>query len=205
MSTSGGRPRNRRGDGALLREEIVRGAGRLLEETGSEDAVTLRAIARTVGIAAPSIYAHFPDRESVLLAVVQDAFADLGRAMTMVDEADPVARLRAVCAAYLDFALTRPARYRVLFGGAWSAARAQETPTVAADAATVGFDVFDVLVRAVRDCADAGRSTGTDPFADATALWAGLHGLAALRPVTPMFPWPDGVLDRLVDRLVLLT
>lgn len=78
-----------------------------MEETGSEAAVTPRAIARTVGIAAPSIYAHFPDRESILLAVVQEAFAEPGQAMTTAMTAamttamteDPVTNLRRACAA----------------------------------------------------------------------------------------------------------
>ncbi len=59
-----------------MRAEIVTGAAAVLEETGSEDAVTLRAVARRVGIAAPSIYGHFDDRDQILLAVIADAFAD---------------------------------------------------------------------------------------------------------------------------------
>ena len=48
------RERNRRGEGGKLRADIVAGATQLLEDTGSEDAVTLRAVARQVGISAPS-------------------------------------------------------------------------------------------------------------------------------------------------------
>ena len=64
-----------------MRAEIVAGAAAVLEETGSEDAVTLRAVARRVGIAAPSIYGHFDDRDQILLAVIADAFAELDAAL----------------------------------------------------------------------------------------------------------------------------
>jgi AcrR family transcriptional regulator len=49
------RARNRRGEGSKLRADILAAATRLLEQTGSEEAVTLRAVARQVGISAPSI------------------------------------------------------------------------------------------------------------------------------------------------------
>src|SRR3954471_19008085 len=98
------RPRNRRGEGAKLREEILQAAARLLEESGREDAVTLRAVARAVGISAPSIYAHFDDREQILDAVVAEAFEDLSEAISNAVEQetdDPVRRLDVGVRAYV--------------------------------------------------------------------------------------------------------
>ena len=206
------RPRNPRGQGRRLREEILRAAADLLDETGSDSAVTLRAVARRAGIAAPSIYAHFADREAILLAVVQDAFTALEAHLRAASGtgADPVERLRAVCAAYLDFALHWPQRYRVMFGGLWDAVRAQNAagrpvrPTAAHEPLLVGDRAFTVLVRVLTDCIDTGRSRSADPFADAAALWVALHGLAQLRTTAPLFPWPPELLDVLVDRLALL-
>ncbi|MFB9925174.1 TetR/AcrR family transcriptional regulator [Amycolatopsis halotolerans] len=206
MNAAEGRSRNRRGEGARLREEIVRAAAEILDEGSGEDAVTLRAVARRIGIAAPSIYRHFADRDQILLAVVEEAFAELKErieaGLAKVDKPD--ARLRSVCTTYLDFALERPKRYRILFGGVWNAARAAGNPDMAPAAEEIGQDVFALLAQAVQDCADAGLSRSTSAFSDATALWAGLHGLAELRPAAPMFPWPEGVLEVLVDRLALL-
>jgi AcrR family transcriptional regulator len=68
-----GRTRNPRGEGGRLREEIVAAASRLIEEKG-EEAVTLRAIARSAGITAPSIYAYFEDLDEVLEAMVANTF-----------------------------------------------------------------------------------------------------------------------------------
>ena len=208
MTTPVDRVRNRRGEGGRLRAEILRAGTELLDETGQEQSVTLRAVARRVGIAAPSIYGHFPDRESILLAVVQEAFGELTGALRDGRAAaggEPVARLRAVSAAYLDFAQVRPQRYRVMFGGVWDATDAVLAATVTrAEVVALGQDALTVLAEALRDCVDAGRSASTDPLGDAVALWVGLHGLAHQRAVVPNFPWPAGIAAQLVERLALL-
>jgi AcrR family transcriptional regulator len=207
-TTTGPRERNRRGHGARLRTDIVTAAADLLDEAGTEQAVTLRAVARRVGISAPSIYAHFPDREAILLAVVQGAFADLSLALNAADpgaDADATARLWAVATAYLDFAATRPQRYRVMFGGLWNATDALRTASVATDdVAALGQDTLAVFVTALNACVAEGRSTSTDTGADVVALWLGLHGLAHQRAVLAAFPWPPDITERLVTALARL-
>lgn len=209
------RPRNRRGHGGQLRADILTAAAELLDEAGHEQAVTLRAVARRIGIAAPSIYAHFADRESILLAVVQDAFAELTAALraataggTCVDSAGDggaTARLRAVCKAYLDFAAARPQRYRVMFGGLWRAGDAVDSGAVSvAEATELGQEALGFLISALDACVAAGTSASTDTVADAIALWLGLHGLAHQRAVTTAFPWPNDIDDRLVVGLARL-
>ena len=200
------RTRNKRGEGGRLRPQILAAAAELLDEAGSEEAVTLRAVARRAGIAAPSIYAHFPDRQAILVTLVRDAFAELSATLSAAaTDPDPVVRLRAVCTAYLDFAGTRPSRYRVMFGGVWSAARALDGDAITeAEAADLGQDVLAVLVEALRACAEAGRSTTRDPAADAVALWLGLHGFAHQRAAATVFAWPQDIVERLVDPLARL-
>ncbi|GAB7044034.1 MULTISPECIES: TetR-like C-terminal domain-containing protein [Catenuloplanes] len=200
------RSRNRRGQGGLLREEIVKAAVELLDEAGDERALTLRAIARRAGIAAPSIYPHFPDQPAIMLAVVRSAFAELDAVLRAAVESaagDPRRRLRAICAAYLDFARTHPQRYRTMFGGLWVPTLGESSVTEE-DLATLGADSLGLISGALADCAAAGVSTGTDPAADAIALWLGLHGLAHQRAVTAAFPWPADIEDRLVGALAHL-
>jgi AcrR family transcriptional regulator len=192
------RTRNRRGEGTKLRAEILAAATRLLESSGSEEAVTLRAVARAVGIAPPSIYAHFPDREAIVDAVVDEVFREFGALLEAAVRADtdPVTRLRRGCAAYLEFAERHPNRYRLLFGRAELIERGPERPV---DPARAGS--FQVLADSVQRCVDAGRSTSTDAFGDACAVWVALHGYATLRTNLPSFPWPDG--QAMFDRIVL--
>ncbi|MFE4642986.1 TetR/AcrR family transcriptional regulator [Streptomyces sp. NPDC056730] len=200
------RARNPRGEGGRLREDIIAAAVELLDEEGDERAVTLRSVARRVGIAAPSIYRHFPDPPAIMLAVVQREFADLRDSLrSSVENAgdDPRRRLYAVCDAYLDFARIHPERYRTMFGGLWMPDLDSSSLTKE-DLATLGDETMRILVGALGDCVTAGRSTSTDPSSDAVALWLGLHGLAHQRAVSPSFSWPPDIADRVITALAHL-
>jgi AcrR family transcriptional regulator len=190
------RARNPRGSGAQLEAEILDAAGLILDETGRDDAVTLRAIARRIGIAAPSIYAHFADRNAILTALVEDGFRDLSNAIHSARSGvdDPVQRLRVTCRAYLKFAERRPQRYRLMF------ATRHHGPESGGYDTAAGAEAFHVLVGAIRDCAAAGRLVSADPFFGATTVWIALHGYATLHPARPDFPWPDD--QRLIDHLL---
>ena len=62
-ATARRRPRSPRGDGGQLRADIIEAARQILAETGAPEELTLRGVARQVGIAATSIYLHFPNIE----------------------------------------------------------------------------------------------------------------------------------------------
>jgi len=190
------RERNRRGEGGRLRADILAGATSLLEQTGSEEAVTLRAVAREVGISAPSIYAHFADREEIVDAIVDTAFADLNAAIGAATSAaqSPLERLRAGCSAYLRFAAERPNRYKLIFERQYLIA-APEPPVPA-----IRRQSFAALVSAVQDCINAGISASTDAELDSTAIWVAMHGYATLHSLMPGWPWPDS--DALLDRII---
>ena len=192
------RHRNPRGQGTRLSEDIVAGALALIERTGSAEAVTLRAVAREAGIAAPSIYAHFPDRDAVLMAVVVRIFDELTQAIeqgTKLAGQDPAGRLVAGCEAYVAFGLEHPARYSVLFSTQRPASPDWPEPVpIGPDGRPVpgfGAGTFALLVQAIQDCVTAGVSASTDAVADATAVWVALHGTVSLRTALPRFPWPD--------------
>jgi len=186
----------------------VSGALALIERTGSAEAVTLRAVAREVGIAAPSIYAHFPDRDAVLAAVVVRIFDELTEAIEQGLKSasqDPADRLVAGCEAYVAFGLEHPARYGVLFATQLATAPDYDKPVpIRPDgrpALPFGAETFALLVQAIEDCVAAGFSASTDVVADATAVWVALHGTVSLRSALPLFPWPDPA--AFVRRLVL--
>ena len=91
------RPRNPRGQGNRLRDEVVDAAAALIAENGPE-ALSLRAIARKAEITAPAIYRHFDDLDQVREAVVDSFFwalADYLRRAGQL-ETNPVDRLRAL-------------------------------------------------------------------------------------------------------------
>ncbi len=221
MSTTGSRATVRSGD---LGARITVAAAELLDESGDASAVTLRAVARRAGVSAPAIYGHHRDLQSIFLVVVQEAFAELSAALRTAAGTDQhsgagggagvendgpagaVARLRATCSAYLDFAARRPQRYRVMFGGLWTAKRAIESSALKrTDVEALGQDALAVFVAALEDCVRTGASTSSDTFADAVALWLGLHGLAHQRIVTAAFPWPADIEQHITTTLAHLT
>jgi AcrR family transcriptional regulator len=206
------RRRNARGEGSRLSEEIVSAALALIERTGSDEAVTLRAVAREIGIAAPSIYPHFSDRDAILRAVVVRIFDELTDAINASMESvgpDPVDRLVAGCTGYVRFGLAHPARYNALFSqhriGVLAGADDSGQPvSISGDGRpnlSFGKDAFAILLDGIVACVRAGESLSTDPLADATAVWVGLHGAVSLRIAMPGFPWPDSA--DMVRRLVL--
>lgn len=192
-----GRQRNRRGEGAQLREEILDAAHAVLSARGDEAAVTLRAVARQAGIAAQSCYLHFATRDDLLWALHEREFGALRAALESAGTPDdtPLDRLRARCRAYAAYAEALPGSYGLLFGGrgaahhAWGG-RLPGEPTSA------------LWIDTVAECVDG----GTDPDVVAADLWAGLHGTIALRRSLPAFPWPGDLgtaIDRLIDALVI--
>jgi AcrR family transcriptional regulator len=195
------RARNPRGSGARLRGEIVAAAATLIARTGSDQAVTLRSVAREVGISAPSIYGHFSDRDAIVEAVVSESLEQLHLAVADAVSAhpDPVEGLYAGCSAYVEFGISEPARYRVLFG--WSRPKGQSPQSD-----TRGLAAFNTRGTNLDACVAAGRSASTDTFVDAVSIWTSLHGQVMLRADLPEFPWPStdtvGEMVRSLARLV---
>lgn len=191
------RPRSRRGDGGRLRAEIIEAARDVLADSGDLRRLTLRGIARRLGIAATSIYLHFPDTEHLAIAAMEQSFADLGAATAAAAAgiSDPAEELLVRCRAYCHFALEHPGHYRVMF-------HLDLMPTLAANPDdTPGRRAFQVLVRVVEACQAAGAATATgDPFRLASLVWAAEHGLVSLRLSRPQFPWSD--IDGLVNEAV---
>lgn len=178
----------------------MKAAVEILETTGSPDAITLRAVARAVGIAAPSIYGHFADREAIIEEVVAAGFTRLtGLLKGAVAESDDVVeRLRLHCEAYLRFAAEHPSVYQLLFS--CGTVLGPDAPPLSL---TAGLEAFGVLVEAIEAVKEAGRSGPGDAMLEATSVWVALHGVATLRANLRQFPWPDAdlLLDTVIGRL----
>lgn len=192
------RRRSPQGEGGRLRDELIAAADRLLEQTGDEEGLSLRAVAREAGVAAPSVYLHFAGRDDLVRAVMAGHFERLRwlveRAVGAAGD-DPAGQLRAGCRAYCRFAVEQPGAYRVLFANRTAAVRElprQEVP---------GREAFDTLVGGVRGCMAAGVVPPGNPFRVATAVWTALHGIVTLRHSAPAFPWP-AIEDLVEDVLV---
>jgi AcrR family transcriptional regulator len=192
------RPRNPRGQGARLREEIVAATVELIDRLGNVEAVSLRAVARQAGIDPMSIYRHFADKDELVWAVLDTEFAQLAHAMEEAADGHqtPGDRLRARCLSYVRFGLERRGEFLVLFG-----TEGRPPPPQGRPEQLPGWPVFAALADDVAACLAArGTAPAVDATTQATLLWAALHGLTVLRLSKQGFPWPP--VELLVDHLL---
>jgi AcrR family transcriptional regulator len=101
-----------------MSHEIKEVARRHLAEDGAN--LSLRGVARDMGIVASALYRYFPSRDALLTALIIDAYDALGRAAAEAEAAVPRDDLRgrwlAVCRAVRAWALDHPAEYGLIYG-----------------------------------------------------------------------------------------
>ncbi|HEV7653944.1 MAG TPA: TetR/AcrR family transcriptional regulator [Mycobacteriales bacterium] len=188
QKSSAVRERNRRGEGDRLRAEILAATARLLEAAGSDEGLSLRGVAREVGISPQSMYLHFANLDELVLAVLADSHGLMGRDLDAAAdaEADPVERVIARGRAYLAWGAAHPGLYQVMYEG-----RLQSKPELEPGVLPPGR----TLLYKVRDDVRAAMAAGAIPDGDAESLayelWALVHGLVSLRANKPAMQWPD--------------
>jgi AcrR family transcriptional regulator len=192
------RQRNPRGQGARLRDDIIEAASRLLSDPGGPP-LTLRGVAREAGVAATSVYLHFADIDSLIVAVAERRFGELVR---LQDEArdentDPCQQVRAGCLAYCEFGLAQPGHYQVMF------ANPLPMPEDMPPDQFPGIVAFRRLTSTVALCIGA-EPTDEQTFLTGLLIWQQLHGIVSLRISRPRFPWPPlaETVNDAVDRIL---
>jgi AcrR family transcriptional regulator len=103
-----------------LQNSIKEAAWRQIAESGASS-LSLRGIARELKISAPAIYNYFPDRDSLVTTLVNDAYCSFGDHQLAAKELFPgedqiLQRFMATGLAYRKWALTYPQRYLLIFG-----------------------------------------------------------------------------------------
>lgn len=146
-----------------LRNALRLSAREILEEEGLA-ALSLRAVARRVGVSHAAPYRHFPNHEALLAELAVEGFAELRESIAAAAaspgaQADKIAEIGA---AYMRFVVRRPALARLMFGAQMS--NRATFPELAAAADAVGEEVGKALV---------------DP-AFGVAVWGAVHGIAML-------------------------
>jgi AcrR family transcriptional regulator len=175
-----------------LREACVRAAMELLEERG-ETALSLRAVARRAGVSPAAPYRHYADREALVSAVAAVGYRQLAECLAAAHPSPSTPeQLASVATAYVQFALARPALFRIMFG---EPCDRDNDERVAATAAV------SLYVRAIVE-----RSfPQADTDALGTAVWALVHGLAYLHLDGKLdAPTPAAVADRVTGAIQAL-
>jgi AcrR family transcriptional regulator len=188
------RVRARRGFGDRLRDEILDAATALLLETGHARSVSIRSVARRVGVTPPSIYLHFVDKDALLDAVCARYFEKLDVEMQRVasEYTSPVEVLRAQGLTYVRFATETPELYRIATMGEW---RSGSTIDM-----TLDTSAFQHMRDTVQMLVEDGVYLRDDPTTVALEIWSAAHGVAAMLIAKPHLPFGDA--EAFADRVL---
>ena len=155
-----------------LREDLLRTSRELLDE-GGPAALSMREVARRAGCTHQAPYHDFPNREAILAALVEAGFDELANRLREARDKTGTEDLRAVVEAsgnaYVEFALTNPGVFRIMFR------RDMCDPTRFPGIQVASRRTYDELGRLAR------IRFGEHAIREhETALWASVHGLAVL-------------------------
>ncbi|OBH19233.1 TetR/AcrR family transcriptional regulator [Mycolicibacter sinensis] len=146
---------------------LVRAAMELLEDNGATE-LSLRAAARRAGVSTAAPYRHFADRNALLSAIAAVGYRELASDLVAAHPAPKTADdLAGIAVAYVQFALSRPGLFRVMFTERCDPSNAERVAAVTAIQDYLNFAVQQVFPSA-------------DPGAMSTAVWGLVHGLAFL-------------------------
>ena len=187
---------------AELIREITEIARRQLATEGAAG-LSLRAVAREMGMVSSAIYRYFPSRDDLLTALIIDGYNAIGAAVERAEAACPrddyPGRWLAGCQAARDWALAHPHEYALVYGSPVPGYRAPEQPIGPASRAAAVFGSIVSDAHRAGALTQAGRPPAPASFApdaarlrdsvlagvpdDVAALtlaaWAGLFGLVS--------------------------
>jgi AcrR family transcriptional regulator len=157
-----------------LRSALLVAAEQMVRERGVQD-LSLRELAREVGVSHGAPRRHFPDRQALLDALAESGFERLGAELRAAaeragDEFQP--RLEATAAAYIRFATADPALLDLMF-----ASKHRTTEPTLHDAME---RAFSVMMELILQGQEIGRLQPGDPERVGLVLFSTIQGIAAL-------------------------
>ena len=156
---------------AMMREEILEAARKLVQEHGFEG-LAMRALGREVGVTAPTLYDYFPSKEAVVKALFLQGIALLHEAFDKaeVTAAPGAERLQAMFNAYREFGVSHPDLYQLMFG--------RIDPSFKPDDEAIerAGTIPERAYRVVQDAMDLGEIRRGDPGQVCNTMWVLAHG-----------------------------
>jgi AcrR family transcriptional regulator len=159
---------------SVVRAAVLDAAKRLLVTEGPA-ALTVRRISGEVGCSTKVIYTLFGGKDGLGEALWLEGFARFERALLAVPpHDDPLELLHRGLMAYREYALGEPDYYRVMFLGALPGLKPRP------EAVRAARRTFELLVREVAECLEAGVLRGAEAAEIADVLWMAVHGAVSL-------------------------
>jgi len=153
-----------------LRDALVQAALREAERGGPE-AISIKALARELGVSQPAPYRHFGDRDALLAAVTAEAFRQFSATLReAVAKPSRQSKLSRFARATVEFGLRRSGIYRLMFGS-----RTMACAPKSSELHMAAMETFGLLIEALE-----APAVGFLRERSALKLWAALHGVVML-------------------------
>jgi AcrR family transcriptional regulator len=159
-----------------LKEACVQVAREVIAESGLE-ALSLRDVARRLGVSHQAPYKHYPSRDHLLAEVMRRCFVGFAQYLEQGAQRPEFAQLPmgGLGRLYLEYAQANPLEYRLMFGTPWPPAA--DHPELQ-EAARHAFDMLRAALRRLHGVAADAEHHRAD--LDAVCIWACVHGLSTL-------------------------
>jgi AcrR family transcriptional regulator len=153
-----------------LRDALVQAA--LVEaEQGGPEAISLKALAKQLGVSQPAPYRHFTDRQALLEAVTAEAFRQFNAVLReSVRKPSKRSKLSRLAQAALDFGLRRNGIYRLMFASRTMACSPRDS-----ELHNAAMESFGLLLDALE-----APAVGLLRERQALKIWAAMHGVVML-------------------------
>lgn len=159
-----------------LRSQIIRTALEIISEHGLEK-VSMRGLGQRIGVSRMAPYRHFSDKSALLSAIAEEGYKKLTAVLKDSNARlsdDSVTRLLNIGVAYVEFAVSNPVHYRMMFGNEIKAENRTPELVSAAEGS------FNELLSAVKVCQDEKKIKPFNTFVVANTLWSTTHGISSL-------------------------
>lgn len=158
-----------------LRDAIIKTSLRLVEKNGVEN-LSIREVAKAVGVTHQAPYRHFKDRDDLLAALAQEGFEKLSLEMApaVAGAGDPLEKIIRIGECYLEWAYKNPEHFRLMFN---RAIPNYDKSTGLRAASAKSLEGFLLIVA---ENQNAGIIKSKDTRAVARQVWAAMHGAAIL-------------------------
>jgi AcrR family transcriptional regulator len=171
-----------------IRARILDAAREMFAADGVES-VTMRRIAERIEYSPTAIYFHFKDKEALLAELCDQDFRAFAQNFSRAAAvADPIERLRAAGRVYVEFGLTHPSHYRVMF---MTPKPPQEEHAIVKGNPEEDSYAFLKLIVSQAIAEGRLRDELSDVDLVSQVIWAGVHGIVSLEIAKCNDPWVD--------------
>ena len=165
-----------------LKEACIQAAREVIAEQGIEG-LSLRDVARKLGVSHQAPYRHYPSRDHLLAAIMQRCFEDFANNLDQASQTHTSDALLGMGEAYMRYAAQHPLEYRLMFGTPWP------EPAAHPELVRHAVHAFDLLrnhlLQRLQQRASAPQSDMLALLAQAELqalfIWSALHGMASIQ------------------------